>query len=115
MLLRSAAATAIVGSAVLVGCAVTGSPSTSAMPAHPAVASTAIRNSGPQFRIQHVVIIIQENRTVDNLFNGFPGADTAQQGETHTGKIIPLATVSLASPHDVCHAHGCWETAYDGG
>jgi phospholipase C len=24
------------------------------------------------------VIVIQENRSVDNLFNGFPGADTAQ-------------------------------------
>ena len=26
--------------------------------------------------IQHVVVIVQENRTVDNLFNGFAGADT---------------------------------------
>ena len=27
--------------------------------------------------IKHIVIIVQENRTFDNLFNGYPGADTA--------------------------------------
>ncbi len=30
--------------------------------------------------IQHIVVIMQENRSFDNLFNGFPGADTAQSG-----------------------------------
>ncbi|MBV8149005.1 MAG: hypothetical protein JO092_07925, partial [Candidatus Eremiobacteraeota bacterium] len=30
--------------------------------------------------ISHVVIIVQENRTVDNLFNGFPNADTKPWG-----------------------------------
>ena len=29
-------------------------------------------------KITHVVIIFQENRTTDDLFNGFPGADTAR-------------------------------------
>ena len=27
-------------------------------------------------KIKHIVIIVQENREVDNFFNGFPGADT---------------------------------------
>ena len=30
--------------------------------------------------IQHIVVIMQENRSFDNLFNGFPGADTVQSG-----------------------------------
>lgn len=30
--------------------------------------------------IQHVIVIMQENRTFDNLFNGYPGADTVQTG-----------------------------------
>ena len=28
----------------------------------------------PSPTISHVIVIVQENRTVDNLFNGFPGA-----------------------------------------
>jgi phospholipase C len=32
-------------------------------------------------KIHHIVIIFQENRTPDNLFNGFPGADTVRSGK----------------------------------
>ena len=31
--------------------------------------------------IQHVVVLIQENRSFDNLFAGFPGADGATRGK----------------------------------
>jgi phospholipase C len=65
--------------------------------------------------IKHVVIIVQENRTVDNLFNGFPGADTVTSGKTHTGAMVPLQPVSLANETDICHAHPCWLQSYDGG
>jgi phospholipase C len=65
--------------------------------------------------IKHVVIIIQENRTVDNLFNGFPGADTVTTGMTHTGVKVDLASMSLSGEVDVCHAHPCWSKTYDGG
>ncbi len=44
-------------------------------------------------KIQHIVYIVQENRSFDNLFQGYPGADTVSQrqnfgwddGETHGG------------------------------
>ena len=36
--------------------------------------------SPPQQPIAHIVILIQENRSFDNLFAGFPGADTTLQG-----------------------------------
>ncbi|MBV8637002.1 MAG: hypothetical protein JO322_02895 [Candidatus Eremiobacteraeota bacterium] len=65
-------------------------------------------------RIKHVVIIIQENRSVDNLFNGFPGADTVQQGLTKDGRI-PLHAVDLDYPADVDHQHRAFEEQYDDG
>src|SRR6516164_4138220 len=46
--------------------------------------------------IQHVVVIMQENRSVDNLFHGFPGADTVSSGDGH-GKKYTLKPVSLAN------------------
>src|SRR5262249_35700344 len=65
-------------------------------------------------RIKHVVIIIQENRSVDNLFNGFPGADTVQQGLTKHGRIA-LRPVDLDYPADVDHQHRAFVQQYDGG
>lgn len=46
----------------------------------------------PSQKIQHVVIIMQENRTFDNLFNGFPGADTVQSG-MNKGVSVPLQPI----------------------
>src|SRR5580700_5846270 len=55
-------------------------------------------------KIQHIVIIVQENRSVDNLFNGFPGADTVTSGERRIGPVA-LRPVDLAYPADVDHQH----------
>jgi len=33
----------------------------------------------------HIVVLIQENRTLDNLFATFPGADGTTVGKTHNG------------------------------
>lgn len=65
-------------------------------------------------KIQHVVIIIQENRSFDNLFNGFPGADTAQTGMTHHGPVN-LQPVSLDYRADVDHQHQAFVDSYDDG
>jgi phospholipase C len=61
----------------------------------------------PGSPIDHIVIIMQENRTVDNLFNGFPGADTVQTGLSN-GVEIPLKPVSLADGRDLEHSHMRW-------
>jgi phospholipase C len=55
----------------------------------------------------HVVIIMQENRSFDNFFNGFPGADTAQTG-IQNGQTVPLVPVSLGDPRDLSHSHHEW-------
>jgi phospholipase C len=64
--------------------------------------------------IKHIVIIIQENRSVDNLFNGLPGADTVRTGWSHTGPVA-LHPVDLDYPADVDHQHIAWVTEYDDG
>ena len=66
-------------------------------------------------RIKHVVIIVQENRSFDNLFNGFPGADTAQAGVAHDGHIIRLQPVSLTHEEDLDHSHNGALMEYDAG
>jgi phospholipase C len=68
---------------------------------------------GP-FPIQHVVVIMQENRSFDNMFNGFPGADTVQSG-SNKGTTVQLQPVPLEHNIDVDHTHPGWWADWDGG
>jgi phospholipase C len=80
--------------------------------------SGAAKKAARQMRlrqIQHVVIIVQENRSFDNLFATFPGADGATTGLTHTGEIVPLKKASLEDPDDIAHQWRTFTTEYDGG
>ena len=54
-------------------------------------------------KIQHVVILVQENRSLNNLFYGFPGAKTAKFGYDHKNNKIVLKPVSLATKWDLAH------------
>jgi phospholipase C len=65
--------------------------------------------------ITHIMIVVQENRTVDNLFQGLRGADTASSGLNSFGQTVPLHAVPLAVPYDFIHAHQAFVTEYDGG
>jgi phospholipase C len=65
--------------------------------------------------IQHVVIIVQENRSVDNLFQGLPGADTANSGTTSTGKTVNLQPIGLEGAIDIQHSHTNFLNEYAGG
>ena len=66
--------------------------------------------------IKHVVIIVQENRSFDNLFNGFPGADTVQHGQRHDGAIVPLVQTPFESGGiDLGHFHTSFRTAFAAG
>lgn len=64
--------------------------------------------------IKHVVIIVQENRSFNNLFEGFPGANTATSGLAHDGSRVALVPRLLEDGHDLGHFHYSFETAYDG-
>lgn len=65
--------------------------------------------------IQHVVIIVQENRTVDNLFQGLPGADTASSGQNSEHQTVRLKSTPMTAPFDMDHKHSSFETEYAGG
>jgi phospholipase C len=65
-------------------------------------APSAVPHEG--VKIKHVVIIVQENRSLDNLFQGYPGADTVDRGKTSTGQIVPLRPVSLATQYAIDHS-----------
>jgi phospholipase C len=62
---------------------------------------------GASGKIQHVVIIVQENRSFNNLFVGFPGAKTAGYGYDTNGHKIKLQPVGLETTWDI--AHDSWD------
>jgi phospholipase C len=76
---------------------------------------TAQPRPTPVAQIKHVIVIVQENRTVDNLFQGFPGADTQSWGLDHLGRHVPLVPVALAAPFGVDHSYATFVTEFDGG
>jgi len=59
-------------------------------------------------RIRHIVFIIKENRTFDNYFGTFPGADGATAGTISTGEVIPLGHTPDKTPRDIGHS---WQNA----
>lgn len=69
--------------------------------------------------IQHIVIIVQENRTPDNLFQDpvlvGRGADIRSVGVNSKGMAVPLTPVGLASKYDLSHAHGAFLEMYHEG
>jgi phospholipase C len=75
--------------------------------------------------IQHIVIIFQENRTPDNLFQDpmliSHGADIVSSGINSLGQTVPLSPIDLgtsgANPqnYDLSHTHSAFVSMYDGG
>lgn len=55
-------------------------------------------------KIQHVVIVIQENRSFNNLFYGFKGATTAAYGYGSAGEQIKVNPIGLETTWDVGHS-----------
>jgi phospholipase C len=71
----------------------------------------------PPGKIQHVVVIFQENRSTDNLFQDpvliGRGADLAQSGKDSSGNTIPLAEIGLGVDYDPGHSHGAFNDMCD--
>jgi phospholipase C len=65
-------------------------------------------------KIQHVVIIFQENRSFDNLFYGFRGADTKTYGYSSKGQKVMLKPIGLETTWDIDHSSGAFFAACDG-
>jgi len=92
--------------AFLSGCGGSGSQDSSPLPPLPPPIK------GKHFT--HVVIIVQENRTFDNLFATFPGADGTTSGKTHDGRI-PLRKSSLESSLSPDNGYLYWIRDYNNG
>jgi phospholipase C len=73
----------------------------------------------PPGKIQHVVVVIQENRTPDNLFHDpvlmARGADIASSGTNSVGATIPLEPTPLGIDYDLAHTHFAFVDMYDKG
>jgi phospholipase C len=77
----------------------------------PAVAPDALAKRTP---IVHVVYIIQENRSFNDLFMGFPGAKTATYGYNERHRKITLHSQGLATAWDLGHTSQAFFTDCDG-
>jgi phospholipase C len=67
---------------------------------------------GKYFR--HIVVLIQENRTFDNLFATFPGADGTRVGKTHNG-TLRLRIANLYAPISPNNGYSAWSSDYNHG
>jgi phospholipase C len=103
----------------LAACSTQGQPFVTGLSDLPAQA----RQAAGARKIAHVIIIIQENRSFDNLFATFPGADGATTGigtcavspKCPKGRVvIPLRAVKLANL-DLPHDRAAYLTEYDDG
>ena len=63
----------------------------------------AVARHSSSSKIQHIVIIVQENRSFNNLFYGFRGAHTAKFGYDTHGNKIELQPVGLETTWDIEH------------
>jgi phospholipase C len=76
--------------------------------------STSVAANGAHLP-RHIIVIVQENRSFDNLFQQLPGADTQAYGLNKKQAHVALAAISLANPNDPSHAHGAFTTEFDNG
>jgi phospholipase C len=90
------------------------------------LAATLAHAQTPNTPIKHVIVVIQENRTPDNMFqdsvlkaNGADIVDPQTGGKCWTQKYgeqtIPLAGIALDGCTDPLHFHSSWVTQYRSG
>jgi phospholipase C len=65
-------------------------------------------------KIKHIVIIVQENRSLNNLFYGYPGAKTVKYGYDTNGDRIKLLPIGLETAWDINHSASAFFAACNG-
>jgi phospholipase C len=86
--------------------------STGGGPRPPVVDAGAFDTRWP---IKHVIFLIKENRTFDNLFGTFPGANGASTGMDHGVERPLIKGTDGRTYDDIPHCYECALAAWDGG
>jgi len=105
---------ALVAAFALTGCSST-SAGTSGIRSEFVPALARANAVSPGNYIKHVIVIIQENRSFDNMFEGFPGAETKTFGYQSNGTLTPLRPIDITSSIDPAHGLENALVDYDGG
>ncbi|MBV9699880.1 MAG: hypothetical protein JO078_07125 [Candidatus Eremiobacteraeota bacterium] len=63
----------------------------------------SLQNNGAG-KITHVIWVVQENRSFNDMFEGFPGAQTASSGKNSYGQTIALRPISLKKTYEIDHS-----------
>jgi phospholipase C len=82
--------------------------------ARPELSSLTPGHVAASGKIQHVVIVVQENRSFNNLFFAYPGAKTAAYGYDSYGKRIKLKPIGLETTWDIDHSSYSFFAACNG-
>jgi phospholipase C len=73
-------------------------------------------SGGAAAKVQHVVYVVQENRSFNDVFEGYPGALTVSKGKTSSGGTIALQPISLKTSYDIDHsANGMFDACHGTG
>jgi len=95
----------------LSGCASGSQPSLPYMQSGAALGVLGATGAG---KITHIVYIVQENRSFNDLFNGYPGAHTVTRGKISTGETVKLQPVPLSYQYTIDHSLSAFISACDG-
>ena len=80
----------------------------------PTITPTPTRTAGID-QIDHIVILIKENRSFDEYFGRFPGADGATNGRISNGQVVPLGKTPDHLFVDIAHSGRAARRATDDG
>ncbi|HEY4434293.1 MAG TPA: alkaline phosphatase family protein, partial [Candidatus Cybelea sp.] len=98
--------------ALLSGCG--GSQPSAPLPADTTTTTPRHAHKHSSKYISHIVVLIQENRSFDDFFATFPGADGTTTGK-RGDKTVKLVEVDLRGTCDFEHSRGNFLTDYAGG
>src|SRR5579859_5029159 len=80
-----------------------------------AASSGTLGPGAPLGPIRHIVFLIRENRSYDNMFGLFPGGDGASSGELPNERVVRLGVSPDHTLFDISHAGGAAVTAIHNG
>jgi phospholipase C len=96
-----------------------GGTGSSSLPTSPA---SSQRPGSGRYVIKHIVLMIQENRTFNDLFAGFPGAvssktgmELVKNGNAYTEQSIALRQTGLLDEGNLSHLYAAFQTGYQNG